>query len=305
MFISFANPKYLYLLFVIPIMLFFHFYSLKHLKGKSLQFANFEAIARVKGIDLYSKNIFILIVDILIISLLIFSISGLTVHKIMVSSEFSYVIAFDNSESMGATDINPTRLEASKLVANEFLDTLPEYSKVGIITFSGNSYIKEELTDNRGVIKGAISGIDLSGVGGTDLYEAISTSYSILKDEENKAVIILSDGQINTGKVEDILQNEKFNKMIVHTIAIGTKEGGETKFGISKLDEETLKALSFGTGGKSFNINSKEELKNSFSQIIPLTKKEGSKNYSYILMIATLILFLYKQFLIQIKGISI
>ncbi len=62
---SFSNPSYIYLLFLVPIIIFFHFFSLKNNYGKAIKFANFDAIARIKGIDIYSKNIFILILDVL------------------------------------------------------------------------------------------------------------------------------------------------------------------------------------------------------------------------------------------------
>src|SRR3989344_5168936 len=95
---SFTNPSYLYLLFIIPIIIFFHFYSLKNLRGKAVRFANFEAIARVRGIDLYSKNLGILMINILIVLSLVLSLAGFTLHMQMKASSFSYVLAIDSSE---------------------------------------------------------------------------------------------------------------------------------------------------------------------------------------------------------------
>ena len=57
MYITFSNPKYLFLLFVIPLFILIHLLSLKKSRRKALSFANFEAISRVKGIEFLSKNL--------------------------------------------------------------------------------------------------------------------------------------------------------------------------------------------------------------------------------------------------------
>ena len=135
MYISFSHPLYLLFLFVIPVLIFFHFYGLKNMRGKALKFANFEAIARVKGIDLYSKNIMLLIFNISFAVLLVISLAGFTLYKEMKTSDFSFVVAIDNSESMSATDLIPNRLAAAKETAAEFVDNLPYESQLGVISF--------------------------------------------------------------------------------------------------------------------------------------------------------------------------
>jgi len=305
MYFGFIYPEYLYLLFSIPALILFHFYTMKNIGGKSLKFANYEAIARVKGIDLYSKNVNVLLLDILIVSTLVFSLSGLTMYKEMDVSSFSFVIAIDSSESMGATDILPNRISAAKDTASYFIDSIPAGSRAGVISFSGNSYIEIEVTDNKQILRAAINNIKLTDKGGTDIYEAFSTSYFLLKDEENKAMILLSDGQINTGSITEVIQDAIKKGIVIHTIAIGTVEGGKTDFGVSKVDQDSLKSISYSTRGKFFTANSQEQMKQSFQDIIPITKKLGAINLSFILIIITLSLFVLKEFLITFIRISI
>src|SRR3989344_7369753 len=107
MYISFSHPLYLVFLFAIPILIFLHFFSLRSRRRDSLKFANFDAIARVKGIDLYSKNIFKLVVDILFVVILVFALSGLSLHNEVDASSFSFVIAIYSSQSMTAVDMKP------------------------------------------------------------------------------------------------------------------------------------------------------------------------------------------------------
>jgi Ca-activated chloride channel family protein len=301
--ISFTHPFYLLFLFGIPLLILFHFFGLKNLKGRSLKFANFEAIARVKGIDLYSKNILLLIFNILFIVLLVSALSGLTIHREIEASSFSFIIAIDSSESMSATDILPNRLEAAKETAITFVDSLAFESYVAILSFSGDSKIEQVLTNNKQEIKYAIENIEISDIKGTDIFEAISNSVGLLNKEKNKAIILLSDGQINVGDINEAIDYAKFNDVLIHTISIGSVEGGETIYGFSKLDEDSLKSLAYNTNGKYFNANNKEELMKSFSELSGSTRKIGSIDLSPYLIIIIIILFIIKQFLMSINKL--
>jgi Ca-activated chloride channel family protein len=303
MYISFIHPLYLVFLFAVPVLIFFHFYGLKNIKGKSLKFANFEAIARVKGIDLYSKNIMLLVFNILFVVLLVFSLSGLTLYREVEASSFSFVIAIDSSESMGATDISPSRIEVAKETAVNFIDSLPYESYVAVISFAGDSYVEQELTKSKQAIKYAINNLELSSIGGTDVFEAVSVSTRLLKRENSKAVILLSDGQINVGEMDETIDYAKYNEILVHTIGIGTVEGGEVSYGLSKLDEDSLKSLAYNTEGRYFNVKNREEMEQSFSQIIGATKRLGDINLSIYLIMIVIILFVIKQFLLSINKI--
>ncbi len=305
MYISFQNPYYLALLFLIPIIIFFHFYNLKNLKGKAIRFANFEAIARVRGIDIYSKNIITLIINILIVMSLVFSLSGLTLHMEMKSSSFSYVIAIDSSESMGAKDLKPDRLTAAKESAKLFIDSLPIGTKIGLTSFASNTYIEKKLTDNKDSLKFAIDNIKLTDIGGTDIFEAYRTSSNILDKELNKAMIILSDGQINTGNTDEVITEALRDSLVIHTIGVGTVSGGNTSFGISKLDEDSLKSLAYSTKGRYFNVVTKDKMKESFSEIIPLTKRIAAIDLSFYMIMLTIILFIILQFVNQATKVSI
>jgi len=301
---SFSHPLYLLFLFVIPILIFLHFFGLKTIRGRSLKFANFEAIAKVKGIDIYSKNIFSLLLNILFVVLLILALSGLTLHKEVQASSFSFVIAIDTSESMSANDISPDRLGAAKETAISFVDSLPLESRVAVISFSGNSQIELGLSENKQEIKYAIENIEISDVQGTDVFEVITNSIKVLQKEDNKAIILLSDGQINIGSVNEATDYARFNEALIHTIGIGSAEGGETSYGFSKLDEDSLKSLAYNTDGEYFNAKNKEQLENSFLQITGVTKRLGSINLGFYLIMVVIILFVLKQILLSINKIG-
>lgn len=298
---DFIKPSYLIFLAAIPLIIFLHFYMLKRKRSHALRFANFNAIARVKGVDLLSKNVVVLSLTILVALLLILSLSGVKIQRTIYASSFSFVIAIDSSQSMEATDFFPTRLEAAKSTALDFIDVSPLGTRIGIISFSGNSFIEQDITEDKEFAKLAVEGIPLSSIGGTDLKEAIITSTNLLEGEEAKSIILLSDGRINVGTIDDAISYANEHDVIIHTIGMGTESGGLTSYGLSKIDEDSLKALSFNTGGNYFRADSVELLSESFNQIIELKFKKVTIDISRYLLLAALVLFIIEYILISTR----
>lgn len=302
---SFTHPQYLFFLFVIPLLFLIHFFSLGNRKKVALKFANFDAISRIKGVDFFSKNVISLFLNSLIVLLMVLAISGLTVQVFKEASSFSFVIAMDSSQSMEADDFYPNRAEVAKEIARDFVDQAPRGVDIGVVSFSGNSYLEQDLTQDKIEIKNSINKVKIDGWGGTDLFEALISATNMLRDKEFKAVIILSDGQINIGKLDDIIEYAQRNDVILHSIAVGTKEGGNTPYAISKLDEESLQSLSYNTGGEYSIAESKEQLSKSFLDILNLTEKKVSlKLFNYLIILAIL-LFALEFFLVNTRYLNI
>lgn len=289
--ISIINSAYLLFLFLIPVFVLIHFISIRTTRAKALRFANFDALARIRGIDLYSKNLVILILSILIVVSMSFAMAGTIVTFNRPMSKFSFVIAIDASQSMSADDFTPNRLSAAKSTALSFVDSTPLGTKIGVVSFAGNSYIESALTDSKGTVKDSINGINITSVGGTDIYEAVITGTNLLSQESAKSIILLSDGQINVGNVDDaIAYANKFN-VVVNTIAIGTKVGGNATYGLSQVDEDSLKALAFNTGGNFSNVQSKDDLQKAFNSMLNIRVAPGPLDISRYLMILAVVLF--------------
>jgi len=301
MLFTFAKPTYLFLLAVVPVLIFIHFLTLKWKRSQALTFANFEAIARVKGIDLLSKNIFVLIMTMLVSALLVLSLTGLTLHRLLPSSEFSYAIAIDTSRSMEATDFTPSRIEAAKHAALEFVDITPIGTQMAVLSFSGNAFIEQQLTPDKELVKESINAILLSAVGGTDLNEAVTTSTLLLNEEEAKSVIIISDGRLTVGSIQEVIDYAIENDIIIHTVAIGTPEGGTTSYGVSKLDEDTLQAAAYNTGGQYFRAEDQSSLTETMNTIITLKTKRVAINLTQYLILAALVLFVIEYILVNTR----
>ncbi len=293
--IFFIYPKYLYLIFSVPLIIFIHFISLRISKRKALRFANFDALAKIKGIDIYSKNIMMPFFFCLLVIFLALSIAGIGVKMERQTSSSSFVIAIDSSRSMESNDLMPTRIEAAKETASNFVENSKINTRFSVISFSTTAKLEQAITDDKEILLNAIDSVGLSNSGGTNVYGAVVLGSDNLKNEESKVIILLSDGQINIGTLEETIDYANENKVIVHSVAIGTLGGGNASYGISKLDEESLKALAFNTGGSFFRVQDRENLASSLEFISGLEiKKVSIELSSYLALISiALIVFIY------------
>lgn len=297
--IEFTHPNYLWLLFIIPLWIFLHLYTLKSDKIRGLKFSNFEIIEKITRyvtrsyLGLFQYKYIILILRILVFTFLIFAISGTKLWYRTKSSNFCFVLAIDASSSMLADDYYPNRLEAAKKAAKIFIDTIPKKVKGSIVSFSGTSFVEQSPTDNKEKLKRAISNIQIKTVSGTDIGGAIITSANLLLPEDkSKIIILLTDGRDNVG-VEPLKASKyaKQHDVIVYTIGIGTKKGGKFKGNVtSTLDDRTLRTIAKKTNGKYQEAKDETTLENIYKNIAEKEEIEFFINLTFPLLLLALII---------------
>jgi Ca-activated chloride channel family protein len=229
---------------------------------------------------------------------LVLALSGFTLHAKMDATSFSYVIAIDASSSMNARDLAPTRLEAAKKTAIDFVDFIPTGTKIGIVSFSGTSKIISPVTQDKNSLKYELKNINPRDIGGTNLLDALTTSTNLLKGELAKAVILISDGQNNVKTLEEVILYANENSVMVHTLGVGTEKGEVTGNFTSSVDRKMLQALSYNTGGEYYNISDNIGLQDSFQDVLKITEAIVPiplKNYllMFSIILVLVIWFLY------------
>jgi Ca-activated chloride channel family protein len=137
--IVFDNPQFLWYLISVPVLVLSHFLFLKYTKRKAIRFANFEALKRVSGERLITKNLTILVLRSLTLTILILAVAGPVYWYKGLSNDNDFVLALDTSASMTAKDLKPTRLEAAKQAAEAFVNSLSSRTNLGLVTFSSQS----------------------------------------------------------------------------------------------------------------------------------------------------------------------
>jgi Ca-activated chloride channel family protein len=301
--IIFESPEYLWFLFSVPLLIIAHFVTLKKIKRRAVKFANFAAIQRITGGEVLSKNLFLLIVRIFILVLFIFAVAGFTFIYTGIASNYDYVLAMDNSNSMIVKDLEPTRLDAAKTAAKDFIDKIGPDNYVGVLSFSSVSMIESPLSNDILRVKGAIDGIELSSVGGTDMGQAVVNGVNMLiGSSRGKTIILLTDGQSNIGlPLDDAVSYANEKETIIYTIGIGTPEGSDF-FGILlSLDEQSLTYIAESTGGKYYRAENFDQLKQAYDDISGVTVRKISNNLSITFIVLALLLLLYEWILINTK----
>ncbi len=288
----FLYPKFLILLALIPFFVFIYFFSIVYNKKKAILFGNFEALKRFYDIEFFSKNFMALYMNLFILVLLIFSLAGMAVSFTVDTSAFSYVIAVDTSGSMSTNDVTPNRFTAARNEAKDFVDLLPLGVEVGIIGFSGDALVLQNLDTSKVKAKMALDAMDFGKIQGTNIYNALIAANKLFETRQMKSVILISDGQLNTADAPQIINYITRNNLMVNTIAVGTEEGGLTEYNtISKDDEDFLKSLAFNSGGQFFRVRDIFEMEDSFDTLIEQTSREVTIDLTFYLLIVAVAIF--------------
>lgn len=182
------------------------------------------------------------------------------------------VIAIDVSKSMIATDVQPTRIDAEKAAAKEFLNELPPRFNVGLVSFAAQANIRAVPTTDRNAVATAIDALQVQP--STAIGDGVYTSLQAVKEAPvdpkhpteaaPAAVVLLSDGSTNTGRSSlQAGQEAKKEGVPVYTIAYGTATGYVMDNGRRMpvpVDHAELHALAVASGGKAFAAESAGQL---------------------------------------------
>jgi Ca-activated chloride channel family protein len=198
--------------------------------------------------------------------------------------EGTVILAFDVSNSMQATDLQPTRIDAAKTAAKEFVATQPSTIKIGVVAFNNGALITQQPTTDRSEALSAIDRLTLAGA--TSLGQGIFASLSAIAGKPlslpktnspddvanvdigyygSSAIVLLSDGENTSGPDPGaVAQVASTAGVHIFPIGIGSSAGTVLKidgFNIATaLDEQTLKQIASVTNGTYFNAKDSASL---------------------------------------------
>lgn len=189
-----------------------------------------------------------------------------------------YVLVIDASPTMTKTDYPPNRLAAAKEISSEWVDFMPNSTRLGVVAFSSDIQNYVPLTTDKRKIKDAINDIDIDySKAGSSLDYALNFAYQLLsKSDKNKRIILISDG---TKTVDNkTLAKAKSEYIKIISFGIGSDKDTEV-INLSDIPEEfldlynkmefnftNLKWISEETNGTAYHIKDKLELKQAFEK---------------------------------------
>lgn len=207
------------------------------------------------------------------------------------------MLTMDSSVSMAAIDIEPSRMEAAKITAKQFIQKRPN-DRIGLTVFGGIAFLSCPLTLDHNALTDFIERVNvgITQADGTAIGDGLLVAINHLKKSKakSKIIVLLTDGRSNTGTVQDPLTAARIAKEMgikIYTIGIGKK--GESKLPTGNplqpyitikddLNEPVLMEIAKITGGQYYRATSMKELETIYDEINKLEKTEFERKHFVI-----------------------
>ncbi|MEZ0366447.1 VWA domain-containing protein [Mycobacterium sp. pUA109] len=252
---------------------------------RMLRFANMELLESVAPKRPSQWRHLPAILLVLSLVLLTVAMAGPT-HDVRIPRNRAVVmLVIDVSQSMRATDVEPSRLAAAQEAGKQFADELTPGINLGLIAFAGTATVLVSPTTNREATKAAIDKLQLAdrtatGEGIFTALQAIATVGAVIGggDTPPPARIVLeSDGKETVPSNPDnpkgaftAARTAKDQGVPVSTISFGTRYGYVEINGQRQpvpVDDDSLKKIADLSGGSFYTASSLEQLKDVYSTL--------------------------------------
>jgi Ca-activated chloride channel family protein len=187
------------------------------------------------------------------------------------------VIALDVSGSMEETDLLPNRLDAAKLVIDDFVRRRPS-DRIGLVVFGREAYTHVPLTLDHGTLLRMLAELRLGIVDGhgTAIGNGIGVALNRLRhsDARSKVIIVLTDGENNAGNIapEQAARFAQTMKVKVYTILAGNNDPEAANVpGMPQrhpVNPKLLEEIASMTGGTPYLATDTQALKERFQKIL-------------------------------------
>ena len=196
------------------------------------------------------------------------------------------MLAIDVSQSMRATDIEPSRLAAAQVAAKQFADQLTPGINLGLIAYAGTATVLVSPTTNREATKIAIDKLQLADRTATGeaiftALQAIATVGAVIGGGEDgpppARIVLMSDGKETVPSNPDnpkgaftAARTAKDQGVPISTVTFGTPYGyvdiNDQRQPVP-VDDETLKKIAELSDGNAYSASTLEQLKEVFTSL--------------------------------------
>ena len=197
------------------------------------------------------------------------------------------IIALDISNSMLAQDVQPSRLDKSKLMIENLINSFIN-DKIGLVVFAGEAYVQLPITSDYVSAKMFLSYItpNLISAQGTDIARAIRVSLSSFTQQKGvgKAIILITDGEDNEGGALEAVKEAKEKGVNIFILGVGDSKGAPIPLGngeylkdnhgqtvMTALNENMCKEIAQAGSGTYIHIDNtslaQEQLNNELSKL--------------------------------------
>ena len=242
------------------------------------------------------------------------------------------MIAVDLSQSMNATDVQPSRLEKVKFELKNIVKAF-NADRIGIIMFSSEAFVACPLTYDQSALMMFIETLStrLMPNTGTDFSPALRMAYSKLigdddtpGQQKSKVIILISDGEDFGEDFKEISEKIIDSGVKLFTLGVGTEQGGQIltrgvpktdrdgNIVVTRLESQSLQELAKESGGRYFEINSRQNdtsrLIGAISQIegeLRDTKQVDTASNKYVYFLLAGVFLFVIDHMIKLKTIRL
>ena len=183
------------------------------------------------------------------------------------------MLIMDTSNSMTATDVEPSRLQAARAAAQSFVEEIPEEFQIGVVGFSSRARVLTPPTTDRVAVRRALDSLETDF--GTAIGDGLTHGLKLQREARTTpatgerppmVMLLLSDGNNTTGEVDPAVaaQQAKRSGVRVYTIALGRPEtpkaSGSTGRAVRPVNFQQLDDIAETTGGQFFTALTSERL---------------------------------------------
>jgi len=227
----FANPDYLYLLLILPLLVGLFLYA-NYIRRQRLKKYGDPVLLEelMPTVSKYRPNLkfWILFVTIALVIVMLARPQFGSKMETVKRSGVEAVIALDISNSMLAEDVAPSRLEKAKKMISRLVDTFNN-DKVGMIVFAGEAFTQLPITSDYISAKMFLESItpSLITTQGTDIGAAIRLAMKSFTPNEGvgRAIVVITDGENHEGGALEAAKEAAEKNMQVFILGIGSPEG--------------------------------------------------------------------------------
>ena len=286
----FENPIYLWLLLIIPILIILKIMMWYVQRKKLSRIGNPTLLKELMpDVSRFRPWVKFLLVITALSSLI------LALARPQFGSKISHekrngieaIIALDISNSMLAQDVQPSRLDKSKLMIENLINSFIN-DKIGLVVFAGEAYVQLPITSDYVSAKMFLSDItpNLISTQGTDIARAIRVSLSSFTQQKGvgKAIILITDGEDNEGGALEAVKEAKEKGVNVFILGVGDSKGAPIPLGngeylkdnhgktvMTALNENMCKEIAQAGSGTYIHIDNtslaQEQLNNELSKL--------------------------------------
>jgi Ca-activated chloride channel family protein len=285
---TFANPEFLWGLLVIPALVYWYIRRNSTL-ASDVRYSTLSAFAGVRRTWRERARHLPMVLRMIIIGAVVV---GLARPQTTSQGENIYAegidiaLLLDISGSMLAEDFSPNRIQAAKVVAEDFVKGRG-HDRIGLVIFAGQSFTQCPMTLDYRVLSGLLKQVRPGMVeDGTAIGMAIAQGVNRLKDSKakSKVMILLTDGVNNRGEIDPITAAQIAQTFAIRIYTVGVGTVGEAPYPVQTLlgiryqnvpvdvDEKTLTAIADLTGGKYFRAKNNRALKEIYAEIDQMEK---------------------------------